>query len=116
MIDVVTGNAAAGVGQDLVGHPLAGGNSTARCADCWPAAKTSSAVWMMSHSLERTWDSLAMSFTSGHQSGLGGNDLRHGGLAAGVGMTVIVGEHQGPDSRRSGRRPRCRGPHMNTRS
>ena len=95
VVDVVTSQTAAGVGQDLIGNLLAGGELLAAVGGALAGSEDQLSGLDDVAQLVADMALLGDVVDLGHQSGLGGDDLGDGGLAAGVGVAVIVGEHQG---------------------
>ena len=94
MVDVVTRQTTAGVGQDLIGNLLAGGEFLAAVSRALAGSKDQLSSLDDIAQLVTDMGLLGDVVDLGHQSGLGSNDLGNGSLTAGVGMTMIMGEHQ----------------------
>ena len=94
VVDVVTGETATGVGEDLVGNPLAGGELHTAIGAHLTGGEDELGGLDNVAELAADVGLLGNVVHIGDQRGLGGNNLGDSRLAAGVGMTMVMCEHE----------------------
>mgnify|MGYP000131567633 CR=1 FL=1 len=109
MVDVVTSQTTAGVGQDLIGNLLAGGELLAAVSGALAGSKYQLSGLDDIAQLVTDVRLLCNVVDLGYQSSLGSNDLGYSGLTAGVGVTMINERTSEPGNQRNGKHRRSPG-------